>query len=159
MKMKRETQALHLAKMMQDHIKGPSYEFALPLVMISNKKLKKLSVEKVLLTGFESLEYILIDKDEIRANMQLKKLQNTYNTEIVHLQRSPMEQYDSKKYEIVKFSFGRVHSKVLEPGHMIDITHIDLESVNLIVNDKTIAEGTLVNVDDEIAIKIKRVLI
>ena len=157
--MKRETQALHLAKMMQDHIKGPSYEFALPLVMISNKKLKKLSVEKILLTGFDALEYILIDKDGIRANMQLKKLQNAYNTEIVDLQRSSIEQYDSKKYEIVKFSFGRVHSKVLEPGHMIDITHIDLESVNLIVNDKTIAEGTLVNVDDEIAIKIKRVLI
>jgi len=159
MKMKSETQALHLAKMMQDHIKGPSYEFALPLAMISIKKLKKLRVDKVLLTGFETLECILIDKDEICANMQLKKLQNTYNTEIVHLHRSPIVQSDSKKYEIVKFSFGRVHSKVLEAGHLIDITHIDLESVNLVLNDTTIAEGSLVNVDDEIAIKIKRVLI
>ena len=48
---------------------------------------------------------------------------------------------------------------MLEAGHLIDITHIDLESVNLVLNDTIIAEGSLVNVDDEIAIKIKRVLI
>jgi hypothetical protein len=158
MKMKRETQALHLAKIMQDHIKGPSYEFALPLVMVSNKKLKKLSVDNVLLTGFDTLDCILIDEDEICANLQLKKVQNLYSTEIIDLQRSPIESSDSKKYEILKFSFGRVHSKVLEPGQIIDITHLDLESVDLVLNDQTIAEGSLVNVDDEIAIKIKRVL-
>jgi hypothetical protein len=158
MKMKRETQALHLAKMMQDHIKGPSYEFALPLVMVSNKKLKKLSVDNVLLTGFESLDCILINEDEICADLQFKKVNNLYNSEIVDLQRRPIKQTDSKKYEILKFSFGRVHSRVLEPGQMIDITHIDLGSVSLVLNDQIIAEGSLVNVDDEIAIKIKRVL-
>ena len=156
--MKRETQALHLAKIMQDHIKGPSYEFALPLVMVSNKKLKKLSVDNVLLTGFDTMDCILIDEDEVCADLQLKKVNKIYNTEIVHLQRSPIKKPDSKKYEILKFSFGRVHSKALEPGQMIDITHIDLESINLVLNDQTIAEGSLVNVDDEIAIKIKRVL-
>jgi hypothetical protein len=158
MKMKRETQALHLAKMMQDHIKGPSYEFALPLVMVSNKKLKKLSLDNVLLTGFDRLDCILINEDEICADLQLKKVNNLYNSEIVDLQRRPIKQTDSKKYEILKFSFGRVHSRVLEPGQMIDITHIDLGSVSLVLNDQIIAEGSLVNVDDEIAIKIKRVL-
>ena len=156
--MKRETQALHLAKMMQDHIKGTSYEFALPLAMVSNKKLKKLSVDNVLLTGLETLDCILIDEDEICADLQLKKVNNLYNTQIVQLQKSPIKQNDSKKYEVLKFSFGRVYSKVLEPGQMIDVTHIDLGTVSLVLNDQMIAEGTLVNVDDEIAIKIKRVL-
>ena len=40
---------------------------------------------------------------------------------------------------------------------MIDITHIDLGKVTLISNDKSVAEGTLVNVDEEIAIKIEKV--
>ena len=156
--MKSDTQALHLAKIMQDHIKGPSYEFALPLVMVSHKKLKKLSVDNVLLTGFDKMDCILIKEDEVCADLQLKKAQNLYNTQIVHLHRSPIKKPDSKKYETLKFLFGRVHSKVLEPGQIIDITHIDLESVSLILNGQTIAEGSLANVDDEIAIKIKRVL-
>ena len=46
---------------------------------------------------------------------------------------------------------------MLELGSTIDITHIDMEKVSLTVEGKIIAEGSLVNVDEEIAIQIKKV--
>lgn len=153
--MKRETQALHLARIMQRHMHTPSYEVVLPLVRGQSKKLKKLSVDDVLLTGFDKLEFLLIDGDVICANMQLKQMGDASEIAISKLTKETLEQYDSKKYETLKISFGSVQCKALELGQTIDITHIDLEKVALVLKDKTIAEGSLVTVDEEIAIQIK----
>lgn len=158
MKMKSETQALHLARIMQRHIQTPSYELALPLVMVPKKKLKKLSEDDLFLSGFDSMEFIMIDGDTIYAEMKLKKMKNTYETEIVDVREDTIEKSNSKKYEILKISFGSVQSKRLELGEMIDIGDIDLQTVKLVLKEKTIAEGSLVIVDDEIAIQIKRVI-
>ena len=155
--MKHETQALHLAKMMQKHTRYPEYELTLPLVTVRSGKLKKLSVDDILLIGFDRLEFLLLDGDTICANTQLKSMKNTHGAEIVDLSKDTIKQHDSKKYKILKISFGTVQSKVLELGSTIDITHIDLEKTSLISDGKTIAEGTLVNVDDEMAIQIKKV--
>ena len=155
--MKSETQALHLAKMMQRHIQNPSYELVLPLVMIQSKKLKKLSVDDVLLTGFDRLELLLMDEDTVCADMRLKHMGNRLRAEIIHLSEDTIKQTNSKKYKNLKISFGTVQSKVLEVGHMIDITDMDLEKVTLVSKGITIAEGSLVNVNNEIAIQIKKV--
>lgn len=153
--MKNETQASHLAKMMQTYTSYPVvYELALPLVAVRSNKLKKLNVDDVILTGFDTLEFVLIDEDIICANVLLD---NTHRTEIFHLLNDTIKLSDSKKYETLKISFGTVQSKVLEVGHTIDITHIDLEKVSLVLEAKTIAEGSLVKVDDAIAIQIKKV--
>lgn len=156
--MKNETQASHLAKMMQTYTSYPVvYELALPLVAVRSNKLKKLNVDDVILTGFDTLEFLLIDEDIICANVLFKQIDNTHRTEIFHLLNDTIKLSDSKKYETLKISFGTVQSKVLEVGHTIDITHIDLEKVSLVLEAKTIAEGSLVKVDDAIAIQIKKV--
>ncbi len=155
--MKHETQALHLAKMMQKHTRYPMYELTLPLITVRSNKLKKLSVDDVLLTGFDRLEFLLIDRDTICANMQLKPMENTHGAEIVYLTEDTIKQSNSKKYKTLKILFGTVQSKALEIGSTIDITHINLEKVTILSEGKTIAEGSLVNVDEEIAIQIKKV--
>jgi hypothetical protein len=157
MKMKSETQAFHLARIMQRRMHTPSYELVLPLVMIQSKKLKKLSVDDVLLTGFDRLEFLLIDGDIICANTQLKQMRTASEIAISKLTKETVEQFDSKKYKTLKISFGSVQSKALELGQTIDITHIDLEKVTLVLKDKTIAKGSLVTVDEEIAIQIKEI--
>jgi sulfate adenylyltransferase subunit 1 (EFTu-like GTPase family) len=157
--MKHETQALHLAKMMQKHTRYPTYELTLPLITVRSNKLKKLSVDDVLLIGFDRLEFLLLDGDTICANTQLKSTNNTHEAEIVYLHEDTIKQSDSKKYEILKISFGSVQSKALEIGSTIDITHVDLEKVTLVSDGKTIADGSLVNVDEEIAIQIMKVYI
>ncbi len=157
MKMKNETQALHLAKMMQRHIHIKNYELGLPLAMIPRKKLKKLSVGDVLLTGLNRLEFILIDRDTICANIQLKQFENESKVEITKLTKEPIKQSDSKKYKVLNFFFGTVKSKGLELGSTIDTTHLDIGKVSLVSEGDIIAEGSLVNVDEEIAIQIKKV--
>jgi hypothetical protein len=155
--MKHETQALHLAKMMQKHTSYPTYELTLPLVTVRSNKLKKLSVDDILLIGIDTLEFLLVDGDTICANTRLKSMENTHGAEIVYLHKDTIRQVDSKKYKVLKISFGTVQSKALEIGSRIDITHVDLEKVTLVSEDKMIAEGSLVNVDEEIAIQIKKV--
>ena len=155
--MKHETQALHLANMMQKHVSYPTYELTLPLVKVRNNKLKKLNENDLLLTGIDRLELLLMNGNTIYATMRLRMMKNAHGAEIVHVAEDTIEQSDSKKYKILKISFGTVQSKALEIGSTIDITHVDLEKVTLVSECKIIAEGSLVNVDEEIAIKIKKV--
>ncbi len=155
--MKHETQALRLAKMMQKHITYPTYDLTLPLVMVRSSKFKKLSLNDILLTGFDRLQLLLMNGETICAKIRLKPMHNTYGPEIVHIVEDTIKQPDSKKYKMLKISFGTVQSKALEIGSTMDITHLDLEKVTLVSEGKIIAEGSLVNVDEEIAIQIKKV--
>ncbi|PHS40616.1 MAG: hypothetical protein COB07_03685 [Sulfurovum sp.] len=156
--MKSETQAFHLAKMMQDHTLYPKYELTLPLVAVRSKKMEDLFPDDVLLLGLNVLEFVLMDSESICANVVLKDRENIHELEIIHLEEDVVKTIDSKKYKILKISFGTVQSKVLEEGETIDITHIALEKVTLWSENKKLAEGSLINVDNEIAIKIDKVI-
>ena len=156
--MKSETQAFHLAKMMQDHTHYPMYELTLPLVAVRSKKIKNLFLDDVLLLGLNVLEFVLMDAESLCANVVLKEMENIHELEIIHLEEEAIKPIDSKKYETLKLSFGTVQSKVLEVGETIDITHIDLGKVTLLSENKKLAEGSLINVDNEIAIKIDKVI-
>ena len=156
--MKSETQAFHLAKMMQDHTHYPKYELALPLVSVRSKNLKKLSLDDVLLLGLNVLEFVLMDAESMCATVVLKDMENIHELEIIHLDEDTVYPVDSKKYDTLKLSFGTVQSKVLEVGETIDITHIDLVYETLLSENKKLAEGSLINVDNEIAIKIEKVI-
>jgi len=155
--MKHETQALHLAKMMQEHLPDKRYDLTLPLVTVRSNKLKSLSLNDILLTGFDRLELLLMVGNRICATMRLRFMQDTHRAEIVDIFEESIKQVDGKKYKILKISFGTVQSKALKIGSTIDITGIDLEQVTLLSEGKPIAEGSLVNVDEEIAIQIKKV--
>ena len=85
-------------------------------------------------------------------------MENIHELEIVNLNVDTVCPLDSKKYDTLKLSFGTVQSKVLEVGETIDITHIDLGYVTLLSENKKLAEGSLINVDNEIAIKIEKVI-
>ena len=156
--MKNETQAYHLAKMMLEQTRYPRYELALPLVAVRSKKLKQLAVDDVLLLGFDVLEFVLMDGERSCVKLLLKQCENIHELEIIDFINEPVEQLDSKKYKTLKLSFGIVQSKMLDLGHRIDITQLDLKKVDLMVEDKKLAEGSLVTVDEEIAIKIDKVV-
>jgi len=156
--MKRETQAQRLAEMVQNQIQYPAYELALPLVEVRRSKLKKLSVGDVLLTGFDRFEFVLIEGQSVCARTVFEYTGNTTKIEIVDLSADFIGNDDNKKYSTLQCSFGTVKSKVLALKHVIDIAHIDLEQVSLSSEGKAIAQGVLVNVDDEIAIQIKKVI-
>jgi hypothetical protein len=155
--MKSETQAYHLAKMMLEQTRCPRYELTLPLVALHNKKLKKLAVDDVLLLGFDVLEFVLMDGERSCAKLLLTQSEDKHELETTGFPNEPVKQLDSKKYKTLKLSFGTVQSKVLDVGHRIDIAQLDLTKVTLVLEGKTIADGFLVTVDEEIAIQIKKV--
>jgi flagellar motor switch/type III secretory pathway protein FliN len=155
--MKGETQALHLEKMMQKHRLYPEYELALSPIQVKKNSIKRLSKGDILLLGLDSLNMILLDEGEICASVVINKIENSSKLRITQLNRSTIEQSNSKKYDTVKISFGMIQSRKLEVGHNIGTTSLNLQEVTLTLEDKNLAKGSLVSVDEEIAVQIDEV--
>ena len=149
-----ETQAVHLAQMMQNRIHNPQYELALPFVKIRKSTLKKLKMNDVLLLEMNVLEFILLEEDVICADLTLQRVEGSDVIVITCLHNKTIVSNESHKYETIKLSFGKYQMKSLEVGKSLAFTLFDLEKIMLISDDKKIAEGSLVNVDNELAIKI-----
>jgi hypothetical protein len=156
--MRGETQAVHLLKMMQRHKLYPEYELALPFIVVKKNSLKKLSKSDILLLGLDSLKMILLEEGEICANVVMDESEKSSKIRIVQLNKSTIEQNNNKKYETIKISFGMIQSRKLEVGYNIGVASLNLQKVLLYVEDKNIAKGSLVNVDEEIAVQIDEVV-
>ncbi len=152
--MKGETQALHLAKIMQKHISYAQYELALPFIRVRNSKLKKLRVNNVLRLDMKVLEFILIDGSTVCAELALQWMEGGYTIVITGLHKKNILLNESHKYETVKLSFGKYKMKSLNVGNRLDISQFELEKIMLISDGKKIAQGTLINVDDMVSVKI-----
>ena len=153
-----ETQALRLAQMVQKHATHKSYELALPLVEVRSDKLKKLSVGDVFLLGLDSLALILIDGETIYASVVLKKLRSNHYLELIEVKKEQVDKAKHKKFVKLRFSCGEVKIQTLKVGHSIEMAQIDLENINLVLENKQLAVGSLISVDDEIAVKIDKVM-
>ncbi len=155
--MRGETQSLHLAKIMQKHKVYPEYELVLPFLLVKKNSVKKLSKGDVLLFGDDHLNLKLLRNDEFFANVKIEESENSRKIKITNIQKHTDISSNSKKYKMLKCSFSFLQSRIFEVDHKIDISSLNLEKVNLIIDNKKIAEGTLVNVDEEIAIEITKV--
>ena len=155
--MRGETQSVHLAEMMQKHKLYPEYELVLPLLLVKKNNLKKLSKGNVLLLGADHLNLKLLKDDEIYGNVKIEESENSRKIKIIDIQKYTELSNHSKKYEALKCSFDFLQSRIFEVDHKIDISSVNLEKVNLIIENKKVAEGSLVNVDEEIAIEITKV--
>lgn len=155
--MKGETQADALASLVQKKKQYPEYEVALPAFMVKHSILKKLAKDDLLLVGLSELDMVLYAKDELCADVKLFSDENIQKLKITYLHKDTLQQEHTKKYEIVKCSFGTLQSRKLEVGYKVGIAQLDLEKAKLFVNDKHIADGKLVEVDNEIAVQIIKV--
>lgn len=155
--MRGETQSVHLAEMMQKHKLYPEYELMLPFLLVKKNSLKKISKGDVFLFGDVNLNLKLLEESGSFGNVEIEESRNSRKIKIVNIQNQTELSNHSKKYETLKCSFGFLQSRSFEVGHKIDISSIDLGRVNLFVNTEKLAEGKLVNVDEEIAIEITKV--
>ncbi len=143
-----------MTKMMQKHIHTSQYELALPFVRIRRSTLKKLSVNDVLLLDVNVLEFILLEGDVIYADLILQRVEGSYLIVITQLHNKAIESNESHKHATIKLSFGKCQMKSFDLGKSLELTQFDLEKIMLISDEKKIAEGSLVNVDNELALKI-----
>ena len=156
--MKGETQSLHLQRMMQKHNHYPEYDLVLPLFSIKKKSLKKLQKNDLLLLGLDRLELVIKNEENICTNVSLENHGETVKIQILDLVESLDMTYDSKKYENVLCSFGKIQIRKIEVGYKIEIPVHNLNDVELISEGKKLAKCLLVNVDEEIALKITEVI-
>jgi len=139
--MKHENQALRLAQMMQNRVTAfPSYELALPLVEVGHSKLKKLSVDDVVLLGCDDLEFVLIENENICAQLAVKVIGENCCLEIISIDKQPIITNNSKKYQTIKISLGKLQSRKLDAGYRIDITQRSLQDVTVIVEGNNICK-------------------
>jgi hypothetical protein len=155
--MKGETQAIHLSEIMQKQRLYPEYELAFPMIEVKKSSLKRLAEGDLLLLGLEQLEMVLLQEGKVCANAILDETCNSRKIRITSLEEDTVYPPDSKKYKIVKCSLGRLQSRVLEVGHQIGAASLDFHEVVLVTEEKIWAKGSLVNVDDEIAVQIDEV--
>ena len=108
----------------------------------------------VLLLGVNVLEFILLEEDVIYADLTLQRVEGSYLIVITHLHNKAIASNESQKYETIKLSFGKCQMKSFEVGSGLELAQFSLEKIMLILDKKKIAEGSLVNVDNELALKI-----
>jgi hypothetical protein len=152
-----ESQANRLASLMQKHKSLPSYELALPLVTVRSSSLDNLEVGDVLLLRLEVLECILLNNDILYANIIPVHEKRRVMMKVLDIVKRKVTKTRRKEHEVLKLSFGTVQSRILEVGHMIDVSPVDLETVSLMRKKKKIATAKLVNVDGEMAVQIDKV--
>ena len=155
--MKVENQALRLEKLMQKHQCHPEYEVCFPPVSVKKSALKKLTAGDLLLLGLERMELQLLSKEDGCAKAVLSSYDKGMTIRITEHLKSPVKHVDSRKYKNLLISLGKLNSRVLEIGHTVETMQIDPEKVLLYAEEKLVAKGRLVTVDDEIAVEIKEV--
>jgi hypothetical protein len=155
--MKARSQAINLAKLMHRHQNLPEYSLALPPFQIKQKKLHNLDIGDILLLGLLEYEFVLLDNFEVCSRLQIHQ-SNIYTTLVIdELIESTESKLASHKFSKLDLVFAPLQSRLLEKGHKINITHIDLGYVTLYIDKQQLAKCQLVEVDGELAAKIVEV--
>ncbi|MEA1954293.1 MAG: FliM/FliN family flagellar motor C-terminal domain-containing protein [Campylobacterota bacterium] len=156
--MRGKTQAMRLEKMMQRHIPLLAYSVTLPSMKIKSKRLKTLLKGDVLLLGISTLEMQLREDGIIYTSVKIKNSEKKLVLEVSEIEEVALNTYNTKKYKNIDFTLALVKSKKLEVGNTIEIDKSILDNIEVVVNHKTFAYGTLVNVNNKIAIEINKVI-
>ena len=111
-------------------------------------------MKDVLLLEMDALEFILLEGDVICADLTLQRVEGSDVIVVKHLQNKAIVSNEGHKYKTIKLSLGKCQMKSLELEKSLELTQFDLEKIMLITDEKKIAEGSLVNVENALAIQI-----
>lgn len=154
--MRGETQANRLEILMHKHHIHPSYTLSLPPFEVKKSLLKSLSEGDIFLLGLDQLLFVLLDRGGIRAEVMTEHHNAVERLKIISLGKETKQRV-SKKYQRVLVTFGEVQSRKLEIGHVIGTMDLNFNELAIVVDEKKIAEGSLVKVDEKIALQVERV--
>jgi len=153
--MQTEGQACRLERLMQRHRVCTDYTLCFAPVFIRKRAFKQLQPGDLLLLGMAYLETFLWSKEAGYTKVEM--LPSDGRCQIVqqgHTMEEETEKIHSKKYKYVKIALGTLQSSTLETGHQLETASIDYQHVTLYAEERHIADGKLVVVDDEIAVQI-----
>jgi hypothetical protein len=155
--MRGDTQANRLEVMMQKHHFYPEYTLSLPPFEMKKSALKALKKGDILLLGLDRLTLVLLDIKGVCAEVMIEDHNSIDRLKIIALCKDPAE-HVSKKYQLVTVSFGEIQSRKLEVGHVIGTMDLNFDDLSIVVEQKKIAQGSLVNVENKIALQINEIM-
>jgi hypothetical protein len=153
--MQTEGQARRLERLMQRRLVYTDYTLCFPPVFIRKRAFKRLQPGDLLLLGMAYLKTFLWSKEAGYTRVEM--LPSNGRCQIVqqgHTMEEETEKVYSKKYKHIKIVLGTLQSGTLATGHQIETASIDYRNVTLYVEERHLADGKLVVVDDEIAVQI-----
>ncbi|MDM5271814.1 hypothetical protein PGH07_06465 [Sulfurovum sp. zt1-1] len=154
--MRGDTQANRLEMMMKKHQVFPHYILSLPPFEMKKSALKELKKGDILLLGLDHLSLVLSDTKGICAEVMIEHHNYADRLKIISLHNHTKEK-PSKKHQVVTVSFGEIQSRKLEVGHVIGTMDLNFEDLNIVTEQKEIAQCSLINVDGEIAVQVNSV--
>jgi len=155
--MRGETQAAHLEKMMQKHPYCVYYDVAFPAVVLKRTARKKLKEGDIVLMRIRTPQLQLYKENVCMANVKMQPSLKSVVVEVLHETKTHYGTHDSKKYDVLLCSFGKVHSKEIEKGMVLNVSELDFTSLKLFTEGKELAMGRPVWVDGEVAVEITKV--
>jgi len=155
--MRVETQATHLEQMMQMHPLFECYDLTLPPVKIKKGVLKKLERGDLVLLHMKIPKLQLRKENRLKACVQLDCCGKHLLVTKTEDEKISREYHKRKKYEILICCFDNLQSRVLKKDMKIDAATVDFGYVTLYTDQKALAEGRLVWVNEEIAVEITKV--
>ena len=156
--MKIDNQALRLEHLMKLHRCSPLYELCFPSFRVKKRALEKLALGDVLLLGLDRMEMCLLSKEHGDLNVLLSFHKKKIYIQILSPLEKSIAREKHKKYRDIKLSLGRVEAQMLKRGQTIETEEIDLDNIVLSAEEKIVARGRVVEVDNEIAIEIREVM-
>jgi len=155
--MRGDTQADRLEVMMQKHRIYPHYTLALPPFEVRKRALAELKKGDILLLGLDRLTLVLLEGNTICAEVTIEHHSALDRLRITALGEDA-QAHASKKYQRVTVVWGEIPCKKLEVGHVVGAMDLNFDHLSVVVEQKKIAEGSLVNAGGRIALEIIEVI-
>jgi len=150
-----KTQDLRLQELMQKHHSDLFYTLSLPPVEVKKSKITKLKEGDLFLLNLDYLELVLCREEKVYATLDLS-VDDKY-AKIEKVYKQPIEYSNTKKYQTIFFVFSTVRVPSLYNGNMIEMPHMERPKIEIMTNEKQIAQGALAAVDGKIAVNTTKV--
>ena len=147
-------QALGLSQMMRNQKKATSFDIALPLMQMKSSVWDNISIGDIIKLGVDDVAFVLVYDYEPLAKLAVKE----DNIVFSNVMLKSKDLIDTKKYKIIKASLCQMDIPEQIEEMNLPLEYIDFSRITLSCVDETIAEGSLVRVDDVLAIKVKELV-
>ena len=150
-----KTQDLRLQELMQKHHSDLFYTLSLPPVEVKKSKITKLKEGDLFLLNLDYLELVLCREEKVYATLDLS-VDDKY-AKIKKVYKNPIKYTDTKKYQTIFFNLSMVKVPSLEHGSMVEMPHVERAKIEIMTDEKQIAQGALATVDGKIAVNTTKV--
>lgn len=154
--MKGRTQIDRLEKLMQKHQVYDHYLLALPLVEVQSGALQRIQEGNVILLSLKYLSLVLMEGQRVRATLMPMSTQGD-RFEVTSVTGKYENIEASSKHRLLIFVLNKIERKSVKVGDIINVANISFDKIDILVDSKKIARGSLVNVEGKIALQIDKV--